>query len=549
MKLLLNSISGFAFISLSNYFMTDVDEIKRRLNIVDIIGEYVKLQKSGANFRARCPFHAEKTPSFFVSPEKEIWHCFGGCQKGGDIFRFLMEIESIEFGEALRILAKRAGVSLRQFTREEGSQKSLILRVNELASLFFQKALERAEGGKKALSYLRERGVNEENSERFKLGYAPSSWRSLLSFLEGKGYKRDDIIAAGLAIRNDEGRVYDRFRARLMFPIQNPVGHIVGFTGRTLIDDAKEAKYVNTPQTTVYDKSRELYGIYQAKHAIKARDEILLVEGNLDVILSSQAGIEQVVASSGTALTEKHLSLMRRYTKNLVFCFDSDTAGVDASKRAFEMALRGNFDVATLVVKDGKDPAEIVSKKGSDAWVKIYEQKKHLIEFLWEKGKEAHDLNTLKGKKLFINELFHFLNAMPNSIERGHWLGVMAKRLRVREEDIREEFQKFESIDKGFSKMYNKEDEKQVRQRDRMSQDRENLAALFLFYPHLKDEAFSHLHSPFGLEDLPISREELLLKAEVFWPTESMAKRELARIINHLTFIKKKEEVIRRVQG
>ncbi len=529
--------------------MSDVEEIKRRLHIADVIGEYVKLQKSGANFRARCPFHVEKTPSFFVSPEKEIWHCFGGCQKGGDIFRFLMEIENIEFPDALRILAKRAGVELRRFNKEETSQKSLILRINELASLFFQKALEKAKGGEKAQAYLRKRRVDEENIDRFKLGYAPSSWRSLLTFIEEKGFRRDDIIAAGLAIQNDQGRVYDRFRARLMFPIQNPIGHIVGFTGRTLIEDVKEAKYVNTPQTLVYDKSSELYGIYQAKRAIKAHNEILLVEGNLDVIFSSQAGIEQVVASSGTALTEKHLSLMRRYTKNLVFCFDSDLAGIDASKRAFAMALRGNFDVSALVIKEGKDPADIVSKKGKEAWTRIYEQKKHLMEFLWEKGKETYDFTSLNGKKAFSSELFHFLCAMPNSIERGHWLGIMANRLHIREEDMRDDFQKFETIDRGFSKMYNKEDERKSLKRDRMSHDRENLAALFLFYPHLRDEVFSGLPISLALDDLPLSREELLLKAEVFWPTESIAKRELARIVNHLALINKKEQIIRGVKN
>lgn len=522
--------------------MSDVEEIKRRLPIADVIGEYVKLQKSGANFRARCPFHVEKTPSFFVSPEKEIWHCFGGCQKGGDIFRFLMEIEHIEFREALEILAKRAGVEVKRFQREETSQRSLLLHINEVASAFFQKALEKAQGGKKAREYLRNRGVNEESMERFKMGYAPSSWRSLLTFLEERGFRRDDIIAAGLVIRNDEGRVYDRFRARLMFPIQNVIGQITGFAARTLIQDAKEAKYVNTPQTLIYDKSSELYGIYQAKHSIKTNDEVLLVEGNLDVILSSQAGVEGVVATSGTALTEKHLILLRRFTKNLTICFDNDAAGIDAAKRAFEMALRGNFDVSAITVKEGKDPADIVSKKGKEAWMKLFSERMHVMEFLWQQAKENRDLSSLKGKKAFIGEFFHFLNAMPNHVERGHWLGVMAKRLHIKEEDIREDFQKFETIDRDLSKMYNRENEITNAKRDRMSQDRENLAALFLLYPHLRNDLSFSLPPSF-LDDTSLSEEELMLKAEIFWPTESMAKRELSRIITHLAFLNKKEQI------
>ncbi|MBI3335320.1 MAG: DNA primase [Candidatus Portnoybacteria bacterium] len=524
--------------------MTDVDEIKRRLNIVDVIGDYVKLSKAGGNWRARCPFHSEKTPSFFVSPERQIWHCFGACSKGGDIFRFLMEAEGLEFGEVLRMLAKKAGVELAGFDRRAQDKKSLLIHINELATLFFQKALEKTGGGQKAMAYLKKRGVNDQSIERFKLGFAPSSWHALLTFLEKRGYKRDDIVLAGLAVKNDEGRIYDRFRARIMFPIQNIAGIIVGFTGRTLLDDVKEAKYINTPQTLLYDKSRELYGIYQAKQAIKSQDAVLFVEGNLDVILSSQAGVENVAATSGTAFTPGHLETVSRYTKNVTFCFDNDQAGELASRRAFEIALQGNFEAHSLSLDGSKDPAELVVKEGNEAWQTTQKKKIHVMEFLWAKGLKAHDAQTLKGKKALINDFFHFLSFIPSQVERGYWLQEISRRLSVREEDVFQEFQKFEKVDSHISKSYNDEEKSSPIQTNRAQQDFENLLALTLAYPHLGKE----MNEAIGIErikrEIVHSEGELLLKAEVFWPTENLAKRELERIINNLAFMKKKEEII-----
>lgn len=527
--------------------MSDLEEIKRRLPIVDVIGEYVKLQKAGSNYRGRCPFHAEKTPSFFVSPEKQIWHCFGGCQKGGDIFRFLMEVETIEFGQALRILAKRAGVELQGVNKNLHDQKSIILRCNELAAVFFQKALEKSEGGKKAAEYLKSRKVNEQSIDRFHLGWAPSSWRSLLEYLEKKGFSRAQAVAAGLAAQSEQGNVYDRFRARLMFPIQTPAGSIVGFTGRVLRAQGTEAKYVNTPQTLAYDKSHELYGLYQAKNAIKKADEVIFVEGNLDVILSCQAGVENVVATSGTALTQRHLETISRYTKTITFCFDSDSAGQIASKRAFEMALQGGFEARALVLNGQKDPADIVTNQGDEAWQKVSKQAIHVMEFLWQSVSRQYDPAALQGKKAICKELFGLLAYISNTIEQGYWLKQFADRLDISEVNMVAEFKKASAIDRSNDRLYNSSSESQKTSasvgRDRQAQDRENLVAVTLLYPTLATLVENSFDIAFAQAQLSLSKEELLLKAEVFWPSEFLAKREVERILHYFSLIKKKQEL------
>lgn len=528
--------------------MTDVEEVKRRLNIVDVVGEYVKLQKAGVNYRARCPFHPEKTPSFFVSPEKQIWHCFGGCNKGGDIFRFLMEIENMEFGEALRLLAGRAGVELKKFDQGIQDSKSHLFQINEIAAVFFQKAFTKAEGGQMAKEYLDNRKINEESIMRFRLGYAPSSWRSLLTFLEGKGYKKEDAISAGLAVKNEEGKVYDRFRGRIMFPVRTPAGHIVGFSGRTLSKNPEEAKYINTPQTLIYDKSRDVYGLYEAKHAIIKEDEVIFVEGNADVVLSSQAGVEHIVATSGTALTPRHLEMIHRYTKNSTFCFDSDSAGEAASKRAFEMALKQGFEVCALSLGQEKDPAEVVTVKGSKAWQNLAAKKISLMEFLWAEETKGGLSQTMNDKKRIINNLFHFLAMMQSRIEKGYWLKEISQRFSFREEDVIHEFQKFENVDKNISNVYDDHIGVIPNKKNRLAQDKENLAGLLLLYPHFLEASEGFVDMAVLKKGISLSNEELLLKAEVYWPNEQLAKRELERILNHLAFIKKKEETINKIK-
>lgn len=534
--------------------MSDTEEIKRRLNIVDVVGDYVKLQKTGANFRARCPFHAEKTPSFFISPERQIWHCFGSCGLGGDMFRFLMEVEGIEFREALEILAKRAGVQLQRFNPTVENKKTTLLRINEESSLFFQKALLKTEGGEKALQYIEKRGISKSSQDTFHLGYGPSSWRALNSFLQKEGFSKSDIVATGLAIQNDQGALYDRFRARLMFPIFSLTGQIVGFSARTLGKDVKEAKYINTPQTLVYDKSRELYGLYQAKAGIKENDEVIVMEGNVDVILSHQAGVMHAVAPCGTSLTPRHLETIAHYTKNIILSFDNDDAGQKASLRSFELTQPKGFNLYLLSLPGSKDPADIVFQQGPEAWQKESKKRRHFMEYLWDTLTHKYDLTKIEGKKLMAETIFHFLRLISHEIEQMHWLTEFAKRLGVREEPMIKEFQKSERIDKRNANLYHDVGAPSVKglsmKKDRMLQDKENLTALTLVYPNLVSDVDGDFLGSMREEVTQvITSEELALKAEIFWPSEHSAKQELKRILTHFSFLEKKRKLLNTVKG
>src|SRR3989344_570416 len=386
----------------------NVSKIKDRLDVVDVISGYLKLQKTGINFKARCPFHNEKTPSFVVSPERQVWHCFG-CSKGGDIFSFIQEIEGVEFIEALRILATKAGIELDVSARGGSAfggkdDKTKLYEVCEAATKFFEKQFS-SNTGKLALDYLKNRGVTDSTIKEFRLGFAPNDWNALGTFLKNCSYSENEIVEAGLAIKrtndqqlttNDKG-IYDRFRSRIMFPISDLNGRIVGFTGRIFEEGSSVvgrkssvdvAKYINTPQTKIYDKGKILYGLNKAKMDIKQTDQCILVEGNMDALMSYQAGVKNVVASSGTALTSSHLILLHRYTTNLGFCFDTDQAGAMATKRGIGLALSQGFNIKVVEINDKecKDPADLV-RKNSDSWSKAVGQAKPVMEFYFDKAK------------------------------------------------------------------------------------------------------------------------------------------------------------------
>lgn len=436
--------------------MTDnVSKIKERLDIVEVVGSYVKLQKAGTNYRGRCPFHNEKTPSFFVSPDRQIWHCFG-CAKGGDMFEFVKEIEGVEFSESLKILAARAGIELETFRPANPyikDQKTRLYEVCELATKFFQKQFE-SSTGKKALQYLKDRGLTPETIRDFRLGFAPNDWEGLSGYLEKCGYTETEIVDAGMAVRraddNRRGGVYDRFRSRIMFPISDIAGQVVGFSGRVFevpvqpgaaaapgpIDQAGAvmAKYVNTPQTLIYDKSRVLYGLSQAKLDIKKADQCILVEGNIDALMSYQGGVRNVVASSGTALSPHHLRLLQRYTKNLGFCFDSDQAGAAATKRGIGLALAGQFNIRVVEINDKecKDPADYVKKYGPK-WSAIVASSKPVVDYYFDKARASYNPTSAESKKTVLAMVAPFVKRLASSVERSHWTAQLASLLRVPE--------------------------------------------------------------------------------------------------------------------
>ncbi len=449
----------------------ETDEIKTRLNIVDLIGEYVQLQKAGSSWKARCPFHNEKTPSFTVSEEKQFWHCFG-CGKGGDAFAFLMEIEGLEFREVLENLAERTGVTLPKYQGEKSSVDGNKLReILELATKFYEKQLWEGSGKKKILKYLQERGLNEETIREFRLGYAPDGWRNILDFLKERGYDVKDILKTGLIIEKD-GRTkhYDRFRDRIIFPICDVQGRVMGYSARVAPGgDETQAKYVNTPETEIYHKGNVLYGIDKAKLEIKEKDEVLLVEGNMDVIASYQAGIKNTVAVSGTALTTEQLKLIGRYTDNIKMFFDMDEAGQKASKKSSELAFENEMNVSVVKITEGKDAADAV-KENPETFLSAVQEALPAMEYFLQQELLKRSKNNIVDKKKIIGELSGLINSFSNKIEKEYWIKELADRLDVSEEIL---FDTFNNLNKNnFQETPNKSVENGVLKNEVFGQDR-----------------------------------------------------------------------------
>ncbi len=441
---------------------TPVEAIKERLDIVDFIKGYLQLQPAGKNFKALCPFHREKTPSFMVSPERQSWHCFG-CGAGGDIFSFLMRYENIEFGEALKILAEKAGIELRRVSPAEYKQIGLLYDINEKAKDFFRGGME---SSKVASDYISGRGLEKNTLEEFEIGFAPTNPDALLVYLINSGFHPDDILRAGLSFKTERGLQMDRFRGRIIFPIHNHLGKIVGFTGRILpttptnADDTRTSvekfqrssafsqresaipKYVNSPETPVFSKSKILYGLFKSKNHIREAKNALLVEGQMDFLASWQAGIKNVVASSGTALTADHLRVLRRLTDQLVVSFDNDDAGLEAGERAIDLAEANDFGVKVALFRDYKDPADaaISDKK---YFFEVIEGAKPAAEFYFEKylpGGEFSVRNRDDFKNLRI--VLEKIGNIGSPVLKSFWLKELSKRVGVNELTLAEEMER-----------------------------------------------------------------------------------------------------------
>jgi DNA primase len=421
-----------------------IQEIKERLDIVEVISSYLKLQKTGANYRAVCPFHSEKKPSFFVSPTRQLWRCFG-CGKAGDVFTFVQEIEGIEFGDALRILAKKAGVELKKQDPQIETQRKRIYDICELAAKFFEKQLYAGQEGQKAKKYLLQRGIKEESLTKWRIGFAPKSWEGLLSFLKQRGFSIGEIKRAGLILESEKGKVYDRFRGRIIFPIFDLNSQPIGFGGRVFGEDKKTvAKYLNIPNTALYNKSNVLYGLNRAKVPIRKENECILVEGYTDVIMSHQIGIENVVATSGTALTPNQLKILKRYSDKLTTAFDMDIAGDTATKRGIELAQKQGFNIKVATMPQDKDPADVIAEN-SEQWKELTKGAKSILQFYFDSVFSRFDKKSPEGKKDIAKILLPLLSRIPNKIEQSHWIKDLAKELETREENIEEEMRKLGS--------------------------------------------------------------------------------------------------------
>lgn len=428
---------------------SSVEQIKAKLSIVDVVGSYLKLEKAGINYRGCCPFHNEKTPSFFVSPTRGSYHCFG-CNRGGDIISFVQEIEGLDFIEALRLLAERAGVELEPLRRGEGQKNERLFELLEAATVFYTKLLTE---NKEAHDYLVERGLSEESIKNFRVGFVPEAWRLAYDHLSALGYSEAEMVKVGLVVSNTKvgpkaSRGYDRFRSRLMFPISNPNGKVVGFSGRIFLSSSlatgpkqnEVAKYINTPQTELYNKSKILYGYDKAKSALRQKDECIFVEGQMDLIMSHQAGATNTVAVSGTALTEDHLRLIKRLTDNIVLAYDYDLAGLKASLRAINLIRKEEINVKIAKLPSGEDPAEVI-KADPAKWPAVIAEAKHYIDFmidaLQEEGKTGLDLNLAVN-----NYVLPYIKALDKKMEQAHFVAKLSGLLHINEEAIWNDLQK-----------------------------------------------------------------------------------------------------------
>jgi len=412
-----------------------VEQIKERLPIQDVVGSYVKMERAGGAFKARCPFHNEKSPSFFVSPDRGSYYCFG-CGEKGDIFSFVERFENVDFRGALKILADRAGVVLTPENPKALSEKDRLYRIMEYATKVYEKNLNETESGKKALAYIKERGLTDATIQEWRVGYAPDAWSSLYDLVR-KNATDGEIEKAGLIKKSEKGSgYYDRFRGRIMFPLLDPSSRVIAFSGRYFEGKDDSAKYLNSPETPLFHKSSFMYGYHKAKSAIRLSDFAFLVEGQMDLLMCHQTGFANTVATSGTSLTSDHLDIIRRLTSNLVVAFDGDKAGMRASKRAWELALSKGMTVSLLALPDGMDPADALLKDKT-IFEKALAERKHIIDFeldhiVAEHQNASTDSNVARAQALAVkNIIVPYIASLESSIEQSHFMKKVSDRTGV----------------------------------------------------------------------------------------------------------------------
>ncbi|MBI5913330.1 DNA primase [Candidatus Azambacteria bacterium] len=467
------------------------EEIKSRLDVHEVLSGYIRLQKAGANWRALCPFHNEKTPSFHVSSARQIWHCFG-CGEGGDIFKFVMKMEGVEFVDALRILAKKAGVTLRAQDPKLASERTQLLEICTAAARYFQNNFE-SEAGAEARTYLAKRGMTEETMREFRIGYALDSWDGLYQFLTLKGYKSDMIEKAGLAIVSEKSgkkRYYDRFRGRIMFPIADQNGDVIAFTGRYIKEREGEGKYVNSPQTILYNKSTVLYGLDKAKMDIRKAETAVLVEGQMDMIMAYQDGVKNIVAVSGTAFTPYQLATLKRYASKLCILFDADPAGDAATRKSIALAWDQGFAVSVAKVPGEKDPADFVidhPKKLAEEIARAVS----VMDYYFDSVFSKYDPKKVEDKKIIAATLLPQIKKLQSKVETHHWLEQLSLRLGTKVEYLEEEMKRIKPEESFLehAAVPKEEEEKTVIERTIVDKFLEHLMALV--YAQKEEKAFA----------------------------------------------------------
>jgi DNA primase len=410
--------------------MSAIDEIKQKIDIVEVIGQYATLKKAGRNLTALCPFHSEKHPSFFVYPEQQSWHCFGACNTGGDVFAFVMKKEGLEFGEALRQLALKAGVTLPSKMAAEGKkeEKEELYQVNEAAALYFHNLLLNSPAAVKAKNYIEKRGFTAKTIADFQLGFSLDSWESLKQYLRERGHSEETMLTAGLLVQAEDGRTYDRFRGKIMFPIRDSRGRVTGFGARVLDDSLP--KYVNSPQTPTFDKSGTLYGIDRAAAEIRKQDKAIIMEGYMDVIMAHQNGITNAIASMGTAITETQVNTLKKLSRNLILALDADAAGEEAMLRTVGYENILNAEIRVIELPEGKDPDDVI-RENIDNWRSLIKEAVPLIDFMFEKTIVKLDLTTARDKSGAVERLLPIVADINDPIRQAHYLQKLAAIVKV----------------------------------------------------------------------------------------------------------------------
>ncbi len=418
-----------------------VEQIKSQLDIVDVIGEYVRLKQSGQNFKGLCPFHHEKTPSFMAHREKQIWHCFG-CGLGGDIFEFIEKMENVDFPEALEILARKANIEIKPQDFKESGKRTRFLELVAAADDYWHEQLLKSPSAQTARDYLKKRGIDIDIAKTFHLGYAPDNWEALVKYLKTKNYTTEEMLLVGLITKNTKGTFYDKFRDRIMFPIADIHRRTIGFGGRMIKIETNEPKYMNSPQCPVYNKSLVLYNLDKAKSYIKETGYALLVEGYMDVIGCWQAGITNVVSTSGTALTREQVKLLKRYTKELRLAFDADLAGQSASERGIDIALQAEMEVKVISLPAGEDP-DTWARKESTQFKQMIKEAKPIGDYTMDTILKAVDINTREGKKQAAQKILQAIAKLSDPVEKDYYLKQASQKFGIDDRSLRERFASF----------------------------------------------------------------------------------------------------------
>jgi DNA primase len=468
--------------------MSVITEVKQRLDIVEFISEYVTLQKAGRNFKGLCPFHTEKHPSFFVFPEQQSWHCFGACGTGGDIFSFIMKREGIDFGQALRILAQRGGVTLGSHeapSKAEDEKRERLFQSNEAAAEYYYHILSATRAGATARDYLTKRKVMPETIKEFRVGFSPDAWETIKNYLLGKGYTEKELVEAGLVIEKEGGGSYDRFRNRLVFPICDIQGRVAGFGARVLDDSLP--KYINSPQTPIFDKSNSLYGIDKAKSVIKKRDSVIIVEGYMDVLTAHQHDWQNVVGSMGTSLTEKQVEGIKRLTNNITLALDADLAGEEATLRGKAILAYSNIEANVILLPPGKDPDEVIGEEPV-LWQKLVEQAMPIMDFAFQSVIGKVDINKARGKSLAVQKLLPSIHEIKDPAQRFHYVEKLARALKIERSGLEVALQKLKG-GKERPQLGKPTEQSDLVRQSVSSPLEERCLALLVQYPELRHSA------------------------------------------------------------